>query len=65
MSQDHCDDENEEMKYEAYMQAGELAVQVEGETSEAAQEAAMDLWKKAIKDIDEMPEDERSSIGLR
>lgn len=54
-----------EKKYEAFMRAGELSVQAEGESSEQACEEVQELWDKAVEDISEMPEEERKKIMLQ
>lgn len=61
-----ADEQNDtEKKFEAFIRAGELAVQVEGESSEKAREEVEALWDKAIEDVGDMPEGDREQIGLQ
>lgn len=59
------EENGEEKKYESYIRAGELAVQVEGETSQVAQERLKELWPYAIEEVKKLNEEERRSVGLK
>lgn len=55
---------DEELKYAAAMQAGELYVQIEGESSDEAERRVKALWRRAIEDVDDLSRVERKKIGL-
>lgn len=55
----------EEKKYESFIRAGELGVQVEAESSELAQERLKELLPYAIEKVKELNEEERRSVGLK
>lgn len=59
------EEEEEEQKYEAFMQAGHMAVQIEGETSEVAQERVEEMFGKAVEEVQKLNEEERRSIQLK
>lgn len=64
-----CDEEEEEnggeKKYESYIRAGELAVQIEGESSEEAQKRVQELWETAVGEVQKLNGEERRSVGLK
>lgn len=63
---DEEEEENgEEKKYESFIRAGELGVQVEAESSELAQERIKELLPYAIEQVKELNEEEKRSVGLK
>lgn len=59
------EDEEPEQTYEAFIQAGNMGVQIEGESSEDAHRRVESLLETAVEQVKTLNEEERRSVGLK